>query len=476
MSTLADFPKPTLNVSEVRGERLSCWRFPAYFIGTYCQIYDSVSRGWIPFVLWPVQRDLIGALYGSKKFAALKTRQVGVSWIMDAYALWNMLFSPIADILLFSLREKEAIEQLKRLKGMYNRLPSWLQSEVVRDNETEFGLANGSVARAFPSNRGDSYTATLAVVDEADLIPNLADLLASVEPTINAGGQLALVSRVDKKHHDSAFKNIYRDARLGKNGFRHFFIPWYAHPNRDAAWYDQTLIAVTSASGGDLDTMYEQYPETDEQALARGTTGKIYPFFSYEADGNVSEEADYRDGYEVEWWIDPGYSNHFCIAYVQERSFEGIPDHLCVFDEMYIQYKGVYDVLTAAIERSIERGYALPSVVYYDPENPQVAVDMGKLRNKHDFLCRIVLADKRSVAQNIRAVRRHIGPDENGIRLLRLHPRCENIIEDLSSYYETDSSKTLSGDPAPASGQRDHGAAAVAYGMTPRLYRSGDDA
>jgi len=56
------------------------------------------------------------------------------------------------------------------------------------DAARTWALANGSVARAFPTNAGDSYTATLAIVDEADLVPDLDRLMRSVKPTIDAGG------------------------------------------------------------------------------------------------------------------------------------------------------------------------------------------------------------------------------------------------------------------------------------------------
>jgi hypothetical protein len=460
---------------EQRAEWNRCAEDKAYWINTYVQIYDPPTKSWIPFDLWPAQSNVLDVIDDNHKTIVLKARQLGLSWLCLADILHGMLFKPIATVLVFSLREEESKELIgeKRLWGMYKRLPDWMKGDdASEDNKTTKTLGNGSSVKAFPGKRGDSYSATYALIDEADLIPDLKDLLESVEPTINAGGKLVLISRVDKKHSESTFKKIYKDARLSKNGWAHVFLPWNVHPGRDQAWYERTLASTLSIDGDTKDAMHAQYPATDEEALARGTTGKIYPAFSYDEGGNVTADAEYVPGYDVEWWIDPGYSNHFCIAFVQQRPFLGHPDHLCVFYEVYINYMGVYDVLQTAVEQSLKMGWSLPSDVYYDPENPQVMVDMSKLRDEKSFLCRIHKAHK-DVAQGIRAVRRHIGPDENGLRLLRLHPRCENIITDLSEYYETDTNATLGGDPKPASGQRDHGESAVRYGMTPRLFRSG---
>ena len=59
---------------------------------------------------------------------------------------------------------------LARLKGMHDHLPPWLQvSDSKGGNAHDWPLPNGSRCLAFPTTAGDSYTASLAIVDEADL-------------------------------------------------------------------------------------------------------------------------------------------------------------------------------------------------------------------------------------------------------------------------------------------------------------------
>src|SRR5207244_1074204 len=109
------------------------------------------------------------------------------------------LLHPVATVLLFSRRDDEATDLLARLKDMHARLPPWLRaSRAVTDNDHEWALANGSRVLAFPTTAGDSYTATLAIVDEADLVPDLDHLLRAVKPTIDAAGRMLLISRADK--------------------------------------------------------------------------------------------------------------------------------------------------------------------------------------------------------------------------------------------------------------------------------------
>ena len=146
---------------------------------------------------------------------------------MLAFALWLMLFQPIATVLLFSRRDEEATDLLAvRLRGMYDRLPDWLKVQgFTTDNDHEWALSNGSRALAFPTTAGDSYTATLVVVDEADLCPDLDRQMRSVKPAIDAGGRMILLSRADKSKPESAFKRLYRAALQGPTDWVPVFLP-----------------------------------------------------------------------------------------------------------------------------------------------------------------------------------------------------------------------------------------------------------
>lgn len=111
-----------------------------------------------------------------------------------------------------------------------------------------------------------------------------------------------------------------------------------------------------------------------------------------------------------------------------------------------------------------------PSELIYDPENPLAAADMGKLRNERQFLCKITMADKRSKSDLIKAVRRYVGPDHNGIRLLQIHPRCEHVIDQMLDYHTPKEGRaSRGGDPKPDPNQEDHAVDCIQYLMTGRL-------
>jgi hypothetical protein len=257
-----------------------CLKSPAYFVGTYGQIYDATAGIWLPFALWPAQVSTLDVIHRERFTVILKARQLGLSWLVLGYGLWLMIFRAAATILLFSKRDDEAVHLLsdQRLRGMYKRLPDFLKVglAVLGDNDHEWGLSNGSVARAFPTSAGDSYTATLAIVDEADLVPDLGALMRAVKPTIDGGGRMILLSRADKSQPQSEFKRIYRGAKAGRSPWRSVFLPWQVRPSRDAAWYEEQRADVLSRSGSE-DDLHEQYPATDTEALAPRTLDKRLP-------------------------------------------------------------------------------------------------------------------------------------------------------------------------------------------------------
>ena len=78
----------------LRRDVLKCHRSPAYFLDTYCQIYDATSREWVPFRLWPAQFATIQTVAANRLMVILKARQLGLTWLVLGFALWQVLFHP----------------------------------------------------------------------------------------------------------------------------------------------------------------------------------------------------------------------------------------------------------------------------------------------------------------------------------------------------------------------------------------------
>jgi hypothetical protein len=251
-----------------------------YWLANYVYIFNATDKDWVQFELWPAQSDTLAVIRQERQAIVLKARQLGLSWLVLADALYDMLFYPAATNLLFSKRDEEAIELLTRLKGMYQRLPSWMQARSVTvDSAHDWELSNGSSAKAFATTGGRSYTGSKAIVDEADFVQDLDALLNAVKPTIDAGGQMIMISTVDKSRPESPFKRIYRAAKRGKTEWRAIFLPWSARPGRTADWYEAQRADIMARTGA-LDDLHQEYPATDTEALApRSLDKRISPMW-----------------------------------------------------------------------------------------------------------------------------------------------------------------------------------------------------
>ena len=266
--------------TDTKKELLKCRMSCAYFINNYVKIYDALKEQWIPFNLWPAQFKVLEILLSERLIIILKARQLGLTWLVLGYILWLMLFNPVITAMLFSRRDTEAMYILgdERLLGMYKNLPDWMhfKGEFLANSAHNWILQNDSNAKAFPTSAGDSYTASIVFVDEADLAPDLNKLMRQVKPTIDAGGKMILLSRSDKDKPTSEFKKIYRAAKAALNGWISIFLPWDIHPNRDQAWYQAQMDDILARTDS-LDDLHEQYPSTDEESLAPRTMAKRIP-------------------------------------------------------------------------------------------------------------------------------------------------------------------------------------------------------
>ncbi len=244
-----------------------------YFIDQYTLLENKETRKWIPFTLWPCQKTTLEAIHKNDLLVVLKARKMGLTWLCISYLLWDMLFRPGGAGLLFSLTDGEAMDLLDRLRKMHQRLPLFLQASIGTDNghELEFSYL-GSTARAFPCTKeaGRNLTGNMALIDEADHIPHLKSLVASVQPGVERGGKLIMISAANKDTPASEFKQRYRDAVAGRNNYTPIFLAWYDRPDRDENWYRDRQRDYEE------DSMKANFPATAREALAPRSMDKRF--------------------------------------------------------------------------------------------------------------------------------------------------------------------------------------------------------
>lgn len=294
--------------------RRSCF----HFIHHYVKIEDRDAPGLaIPFTLWPKQGEALQSFLDHRLTICLKARQLGLTWLALAYAVWKMVFGPGYSVVALSKKEDDAKELVRRVKFILRHLPEWLIWEKKKAPPSWRGLTweataltvsvyhEGGEPATFQSftsapDSGRSFTANLVVLDEWAFQQWAEEIWSAAYPTINrpTGGQVIGLSTMKL---GTLFHQLWQEAEEGLNDFKTIFLPWHTDPRRDQAWYEKTKRNMPI-------TYKQEYPATPEEAM-QATQGSALPEFSRGI--HVCEP------FEVpKWWRkwvghDPGYNNPF---------------------------------------------------------------------------------------------------------------------------------------------------------------------
>ena len=223
----------------------------------------------VEFQFWPHLKDFVHKLSIHNLIDLIKSKQIGISWILAAYALWKIYTLPGWNVLELSKGLDEAKKLLDKSRVVYHNLPDWMRVyKLEPDSATQFGFKEmRSVITAYPSTEtaGVGETAGLVIHDESDFHDfyevNLSHTRATVADSPER--QLISVSTVDKTKPDSYFKKHWKDARDGKNGFKALFYGYDVRPGRDDRWYQ----AIVRENEDTPWVVKGNYPKTADEAL-----------------------------------------------------------------------------------------------------------------------------------------------------------------------------------------------------------------
>ena len=279
----------------------------------------------IPFELWPKQMDAAQAIQEQKKVIVLKARQLGLTWLVLAYALWKMLYQEGFSVVALSKREDpDAKELIRRLTFILKHLPCWLIQEKGNTTPgwngktwetTSLSLTIKYGSRTEPSvfqsmtsspDSGRSFTANLVMLDEWAFQQYAEEIWSAAYPVINrpTGGQVIGLSTGNP---GTLFHKLWDAAMMGENTFYPVFLPWWSDPRRDEDWY--------TATKKDLPNTYRrEYPAVPEDAWAIGE-GAFFPQWDVELHA-INEIGWYPPDYcQIEAAYDAGYGSRACFKW-----------------------------------------------------------------------------------------------------------------------------------------------------------------
>jgi hypothetical protein len=219
-------------------EYIKCAKDPAYFMKKYCHIQHP-TRGRILFNLYPFQAEVLHLFKDNQYIITLKSRQLGISTLASAYALWLMLFHKDKNVLALATTQATARNLVTKTMFMYDELPKWLKLPAVEKNKLSLRLKNGSKITAKSSNAdaARSEAVSLLLIDEAAFIDNIDETFTAAQQTLATGGQCMALSTPNGI--GNWFHQTWERAETGENSFLAIRLPWTVHPERNQSWRDQ---------------------------------------------------------------------------------------------------------------------------------------------------------------------------------------------------------------------------------------------
>lgn len=234
-NTIQESPLSTKDI--VKFEFQKCAKDPAYFIKKYCYIVHA-KRGKIPFAMYPFQERTLKEFRSHNRNLILKSRQLGISTLSAAYSLWILVFQSNKYIEVIATKQSVAKNLITKVRYMHNNLPIWMQRKCTEDNKLRLTFDNGSVINSVASadDAGRSSSSSLLVIDEAAFIRRMDTIWTALQPTLNTGGDLIVLSTPNGV--GNWFHQSWIDAEAGNNTFNTILLPWQVHPDHDQAWRD----------------------------------------------------------------------------------------------------------------------------------------------------------------------------------------------------------------------------------------------
>ena len=232
-----------LTTHEIFKEYVKCLTSPVYAIETYLETFDKTQEGFVPFQLFPRQKEIVYAYEKHRFNLVTKPRQAGVSTTTAAYMSIKVGFADDKNpeaVLIIANKQELAFEFLAKIKDFLSQLPRWVwgdeyygdarrdaKSIFLTDSKKEIKLPNGSRVKAVATSKDAlrGFTPTYLVMDEAAYIDNGDEVFGAALTALGTGGKATLIST--PKGMDALYYKTYDQAKNGKNNFNIIEMKWY---------------------------------------------------------------------------------------------------------------------------------------------------------------------------------------------------------------------------------------------------------
>lgn len=322
-----------------------------YFINTFCYTYDPRSEEkHLPFVTYPFQSEIITWiiwLIKKKKTGIVeKSREQGLSWMLEAVSVWLILFVPASTAYQLSLSE-ESVDNytpdslLGKIRYILKNLPPWLRggwSERAKEIDKKMmikipdsdSLVIGQLTK---STAGVGGRSMFAVYDEFAIVKEDRAALQASASLASSRLFLSTPRGMGNEFYRMA-DNSPLDLKRSPHWTQH---PLKCHEGKDTDW----------AKLERLDSIYSDEIWASEQEInySGSTQNRVYPEFTsmyqdeftwcHIQDGDFF---DYDPNFDVYVSMDFGQGDPTSMIFFQVKGpplhFEGrVEKCLVIFDE-----------------------------------------------------------------------------------------------------------------------------------------------
>jgi hypothetical protein len=251
-----------LDPAWIAQEVMACKADPVHFVDTYCKVQSDEGKGLVPFRLYDYQKEVLRAFEEHREVIVLKARQLGISELAAAYAVWMANFRPLNTIIVLSQGEVEAKEFTNKARVCWSHLPDWLRvSDRDPSKTSSLELVNGSRILPKPATgkAGRSLTAQLLILDEWAHQEAQREIFTAASPVArSAGNKIIGISTAN-----GAGNHFHEQWLLAQESLGMFplFIGWDARPGRDEQWL------AHATAGYEPWQRHQEFPSRAEEAF-----------------------------------------------------------------------------------------------------------------------------------------------------------------------------------------------------------------
>jgi hypothetical protein len=268
-----------LTGQEILTEYLKCVKDPIYAIEGYLETKDLTQGGFVPFKLFPRQKEIVKAYEKNVYNLVTKPRQAGISTTTQAYMAIKAGFCDPDNpetILIIANKLKLAQKFVRGIKDYLLQLPRWIwgpdyygseenekRDIFITDSKIEIELPNGTqiIAVATSEDALRGYTPTYLVFDEAAFIDNGDAVYAAAMSSCATGGRVMLISTPNGM--DPLYYKTYEQSKTGKNNYNVIEMRWYEDPryNKDLRWIKKNEQGEISEEIEEVEFIVDNYEQ-----------------------------------------------------------------------------------------------------------------------------------------------------------------------------------------------------------------------